>query len=258
MKVSAKSSNFEPHDDGTFIGALVDITPLEKRETQFGTKEEFRLVFETNAPTREVERDGEKIDQPQCVWSRSFTPTLSDRAALRKFLRQWFGRDLTKEELEEFDMEELMGKTANLVIIHEESEGKTYANIAAITPIKGKCDFAPSGTFTRKKDREQKQGSEANHRKAAAPSSAKSEPKRESVDDTQAGEDWASVKVHVGANNGIELRDLDEEAISKLVDRWLPAHKANKKPTADDKRLAAALVHAQAAIAGAQAPADDY
>ena len=40
---------------------------------------------------------------------------------------------------------------------------------------------------------------------------------------------------------GIELRDLNPEAVQALADKWLPTAKANAKPTADDKRLIAAL-----------------
>jgi hypothetical protein len=54
--------------------------------------------------------------------------------------------------------------------------------------------------------------------------------------------------VHVGKHSGVELRDLDEEAIRKLVGNWLPIHTVNKKPTADDKRLASALMMAIAAM----------
>jgi hypothetical protein len=250
MKLSKKSEgNFAPHDEGNFVGVLVDITPLVKRETQFGTKEEFRLVFETNAPARE---DG----SAQLIWSRGFTPSLNEKAAFRKFLRQWFGRDLTVEEESDLDTELLLGKCGNLVIVHEVNGDKTYANIAACTPHRGDT-LSPTGKFVRKKDKEPydaNKGSEAAYRGAAKPSEAPAA--KASVDNTEAGSDWSTVKVCVGANAGVELRDLDAEAIGKLVDRWLPTHKANKKPTADEKRLAAALVLAQEAIASASTPAE--
>src|SRR5262249_299183 len=49
------------------------------------------------------------------------------------------------------------------------------------------------------------------------------------------------VKVHVGKYKGIELRDLNVEAVQGLAEKWLPTAKANAKPSADDKRLIAAL-----------------
>ena len=55
------------------------------------------------------------------------------------------------------------------------------------------------------------------------------------------GADHGAVKVHVGKYTGIELRDLNPEAVQALVEKWLPTAKANAKPTADDRRLIAAL-----------------
>lgn len=244
MKISNKSSgNFIPHDEGSFRAVCVDVTPLEKQQSKFGERDIFRVVFETDAPVRE---DGTR----QCVWSRGFTPSLNEKANFRKFLRQWLGRDLSTAELAEFDTESLIGMAANVVVVHEQSSDgeKTYANIAACTPCKN-SPLKPSGEFTRKKDR----GDSTSYKGAAQPTeeTADAEP----VDDTQAGADWSKVKVHVGKHAGVELRDLDEEAIGKLVSNWLPAHKNASKPTADDKRLAAALERAAQEIAAAK---EDY
>jgi len=243
MKLSEKKSgDFAPHEEGTFRAVCVDVTPLVKQQSKFGDREVFRLVFETDAPERE---DGSR----QCVWSRGFTPSLNEKANLRKFLRQWFGRDLTPGELAEMDTETLLGMPGQVVITHDHADnGETYANIVACTPYKGKDPLRPSGKFTRKKDREAK-GEEAGYRKAAAPTNEAATADK--VDDTQAGADWSKVKVHVGKHNGVELRDLDPEAINKLVTNWLPKYQADAKPGADDKRLAAALAKAQEAIASA-------
>ena len=248
MKLSKKQDgDFAPHDDGSFKAVCVDVTPLVKRQTDWGMKEEFRLVFETDAPARE---DGTR----QCVWSRAFTPSLSEKAHFRKFLRQWLGRDLTAAEEAEFDTESLIGKTAQVVVVHESSKDgeKTYANIVACTVCKGE-GLKPSGKFTRKKDREEK-GEGASYRGAAKPSDGT--PEAEKVDDTQAGSDWTCVKVHVGKHSGVELRDLDPEAIQKLVTNWLPVHEGNKKQSADDKRLASALKLAVEALS--EAPKEDF
>ena len=57
----------------------------------------------------------------------------------------------------------------------------------------------------------------------------------------EATNDHASVKIHVGKCKGLELRDLAPEQVQALVGNWLPMVKANAKPTADDRRLIAAL-----------------
>ena len=248
MKITkVASSNFEPHPEGLYSAVNVDVTPPVLKDTKFGAKEYFRLVFETSAPPR---ADG----TPWCVWSREFTPSLNEKAHLRKFLRQWFGRDLSPAEEAEFDTETLLGKGAQVVIVHETSADgeKTYANIAACTPAKGEV-LAASGKFVRKKDKEAK-GETASYRGASKPTEKKADAV--AVDNTHAGEDWTCVKVHIGKHAGVELRDLDPEAITKLLTNWLPVHEANAKQTAADKRLALALALAKEALEGGAANGD--
>ena len=53
----------------------------------------------------------------------------------------------------EFDTETLIGKPAQLVVVHEHKEGQVYANIAACTADRSGEPLKPSGKFTRAKDR---------------------------------------------------------------------------------------------------------
>ena len=248
MKLSeTQGGDFIPHEEGTFRAVCVDVTPLVKQQSKFGERDVFRIVFETNADERE---DGTR----QCVWSRGFTPSLNEKANLRKFLRQWMGRDLTAAELTEFDTEDLLGKAANVVVTHEDVDDKTYANIVACTPCKGE-GLEASGKFTRKKDRKENEGGEtASYRGASQGTEKKADAKP--VDGTKAGEDWTKVKVHVGKHAGVELRDLDAEAIVKLRNNWIPKHEGNAKPTADDVRLCAAIKLAVKAIE--ETPKEDF
>jgi hypothetical protein len=228
MKIKGNNSNFEACPEFTGKALCVDVTPLRKQQSQFGERDVFKLVFEVD----QGKGDGGRF----CVWSHNFTPSLNEKANFRKFLRAWFGRDLMESEMAEFDTETLIGKPAQLVVVHEHKDGQVYANIAACTPDKSGAPLTASGRFTRRKDR---QGADAGdggqngnggggYRRAQGPGGA-------------GGTDHGAVKVHVGKYTGIELRDLNPEAVQALVEKWLPTAKANAKPTADDKRLIAAL-----------------
>ncbi len=59
--------------------------------------------------------------------------------------------------------------------------------------------------------------------------------------DAITSDNYGDVKVHVGKCKGQALRDLTPEQVTGLVTHWLPAAKANSKPTADDQRLMKAL-----------------
>jgi hypothetical protein len=231
MKIKNNSGNFQPCPEYTGSAVCVDVTPLKTVQTQYGPKEKFRFVFEIG----ETKEDG----TPWCVWSAPFTPSYRENSALRPFLRKWMGRELTADEIKNFDTEDMLGRTAHITVIHEHSEGEIYANIALIQPDKSAQPLKLSGKFVRMKDRQ------------AAPAGQGGYRRVESAPD--AGGDLGATKIHVGKCKGLEVRDLSPEQVGALIANWLPMAKANAKPTADDKRLIAALEAWQAA----QKPADD-
>jgi len=85
MKLSATGSTtpFEAHPEYDGQAVCVDVTPLKKTQSTYGEKETFRMVFETT----ELRQDG----KPYLLFSRGFTPSLHEKAALRAFLKQAVG-----------------------------------------------------------------------------------------------------------------------------------------------------------------------
>ena len=242
MKIKNNSSNFEPCPEFTGRAVCVDVTPLRKQQSQYGERDVFKIVFEVDL----AKEDGSRF----CVWSRNFTPSLNEKANLRKFLRGWVGRDLNKTELDDFDTEVLIGRPAQVVVVHEHKDGELYANVAACTPDRSGDALKPTGKYVRVKDRPPKtegggQRSEDGGQRA--------EDGGQRTDGRNAGgyrraEQPASdsaglgaTKIHVGRCKGLEVRDLAPEQVAALIERWLPTAKANAKPTADDRRLMAAL-----------------
>jgi hypothetical protein len=224
MKLSEKkNTTFTPHPetDGPIKAVLVDITELKKRMTQYGEKEEFRLVFETEVMD-------EENDRRFCIWSRGYTPSLNEKSALRKDLKKLMGRDLTSNELNEFDLEALIGHGVKLIIQHETKDDKTYANISFMSPDRDKTTLKPSGKYTRIRDREV-DGDVFEGKKSEEPG-------------------WETVQIHVGKYKGKLLGQVDEAGVATLIEKWLPKAIADNKP--EDKALAAALTELSAILTG--------
>jgi hypothetical protein len=217
-----KNSNFTPHPEteGPIKGVIVDVTDLKKRQTQYGEKEEFRFVIETECMD-------EENDRRHCIWTRGYTPSLNEKAALRKDLKKMMGRELTAAELNEFDLEGLIGMGVKLIIQHEHKDDKTYANISFIAPDKDKA-LNPSGKYKRIRDREQDGGAES---KEPEPASG-----------------WEAVVVHVGKYKGKKLGDVDEAGVSTLIEKWLPQAKAAKN--LEDAALIEALTELHELLGG--------
>lgn len=228
MKLSATGSTtpFEAHPEFDGQAVCVDVTPLKKTQSAYGERETFRLVFETT----ELRQNG----SPFLLFSRSFTPSLHEKAALRAFLKQWFGRELTSAEQAEFDTESLIGRPARVSVVHNEYNGTVYANIGLIRADKSGEPLKPSGKYVRQKDRQnndQKFRAASNSNEAAEPT------------------DWRRVKVHVGRHSGIDLGELDRESVEALATKWLPTALEIEKPLKADRELIAALQQAKQALA---------
>ncbi|MCW1921291.1 hypothetical protein OKA05_01930 [Luteolibacter arcticus] len=244
MKLSEKKTGeFTPHPEteSPVKAVIVDVTPLKKRDTEYGVKEEFRLVFETE----EKMENGDNFT----VRSRLYSPSLNEKANFRKDIKKLLGRDLTAQELQEFDTESLIGMGAKLMIDHTHKDNETYANIVLIKP--DESPMKPGGKYVRLKDREQKSDSGG----GSGGSGGKDATYKKAPDAAEAREPWQKCKVHVGKHKGVDLGDLDQDAVLALLEKWLPkcGAEGQPKPTADDKRLKAALEEVKALLEGTTA-----
>lgn len=238
MKLNPKSSNkdFVPHPEtnGLVKGVIVDITPPEKKMTAFGEKETFSVVVESS----EIKdaSSGERF----CVWKNGFTPSLNEKSNFRKFLKSALGRDVAETDLDssgELDVDAIcIGHAVQMIVVNETGkDGKTYANISHLMPDKSGNPLKPSGKYIRKQDRPAR---DAAHNRIPN-------------DGEETRQPWAQVKVHAATGSkaaGQALGDLDQDVVIGLIVRWLPKFEANPKPTADDKRLAAALKEAKGVL----------
>ena len=229
ISATGGKKDFAPCPEFSGRAVCVDVTPLKEYETEYGVKQKFKFAFEI-----ELQDDSRDPVQPWVVFTKPMVPSLHEKAALTKFLKDWFGRKLTDQENKSLDLESLIGRPASLVIGHEQSAdgSKTYANIKLIMAHKAGEPLAASGLWVRLQDRPAKDGAEGK-----APASGDSSFRKTSGGGQPATDDPSKVKVHVGKHKGIELRELTEESITSLIEHWLPKARAEVKQTADDKRL---------------------
>jgi len=241
MKIKAQK-DYEPCPEYQGVAVVVDATEPEMRDTDWGLRETFRLVFEIPL---EME-DGKRY----IVRSAPMSPSIHPKATFRKFLKQMLGRDLSVAEQKEFETEDIIGMNVSISIVHEESEdGRVFDQIALCRPWKGE-PMEAAGDYVRVKDRKEKgkgrkrgdddggDDDDSSHRGSKESTFRRAEQGPKGKGPTDQG----LIKVHVGKNKGLELRDLTRDAIEKLIDGWLAAvYPKMEKPLADDRRLAAAL-----------------
>ena len=135
LTVSGVSNSFEPLPTGTYDAvcfAIAAIGPV--RNQRYGKVEnKVYLGFQ-------VEHDGD-------IWTRQ-TQSIGAKATLGKMLRSWRGKDFTPEELREFQLVNILGVPALLIVEQRTSNsGKVYSNVKDILPPKKKIQAEETWAF---------------------------------------------------------------------------------------------------------------
>jgi hypothetical protein len=146
MGFVAKNSgggDFKRVPPGVYIGRCYSLIDLGTQTTngQYGEKHQHKIRIgwelfgedeQGNALTIDV--DGKAM--PMTI-SKSYTVSLHEKAGLRKDLAAWRGKDFTDEEADAFDVSKLLGAYCMVNCTHTENNGKTYTNVAGLTPLPG-------------------------------------------------------------------------------------------------------------------------
>lgn len=130
VATAGSNKTFKPVPAGVHDAVCSHVIDLGYEYSEKFQKEDRKImiIWEINEPS--------DSGLPMTI-NKRYTLSLNEKAALRKDLRGWRGQDFTEEQLKGFDVEVLKGKQCQLHIIHNEKDGKVYANIASVLP-KGK------------------------------------------------------------------------------------------------------------------------
>lgn len=149
--IKEDASEYPLCPDGLHAAVLVDTVDLGQQESPWGAKHKLSLVFETQTQDEE--------DKP-FILAKRYTWSLHEKSSLRKDLERFRGLKFTLEELSEgIDLEAYIGMSCQILVVHNETEDRVYANIESVLPYKNaKGKFAyfeleASGTYQRVTER---------------------------------------------------------------------------------------------------------
>jgi len=140
---SGNGGNFKRVPQGVFIGRCYSLIDLGTQFTDgaYGPKSQHKIRIswelfgedEAGAPLT-IEVEGK--DMPLTI-SKSYTVSLHEKAGLRRDLAAWRGKDFTDDEAKAFDVSKLVGAYCMVNVTTSETNGKTYSNVAGLTPLPG-------------------------------------------------------------------------------------------------------------------------
>ena len=138
-----ETPKFEPIAEGTHLAVCNMLVDLGMQYSEKYGKSNRKVLIGWEIPDEVIEVDGEKHGRSI---SKRYTASLNEKSSLRKDLASWRGRDFTAEELSAFDLQNIVGTSCLINVIHKEgTNGKIYANIGGIMKLpKGMPKSMPS------------------------------------------------------------------------------------------------------------------
>ncbi len=130
LNIKSNSKEFELIPEGQHIGVCYKIIdqgtrnetyPRDAEPNSDNTKKRKTLGVTWEIPEQKM-ADG----RPMSI-SKTYTASLNENATLYKDLVTWRGKSFTKEELEGFDIDKMIGAPANLEIEHVDGRARVKA-----------------------------------------------------------------------------------------------------------------------------------
>lgn len=135
--------NFKRVPSGSFIGRCYMMVDVGTHTTtgKYGTKSQHKIklsweLFGEDESGEPLTIDVDGVQMPLTV-SANYTLSMHEKAGLRIALTQWRGKAFSDEEAASFDVTKLLGAYAMVNVSHDENNGKTYTNVAGLSPIPG-------------------------------------------------------------------------------------------------------------------------
>jgi hypothetical protein len=136
---TGSGGNFEPVPQGPHTAICDMFVDLGLQETtgKYAGKVQHKIYLRWQIPALRLsyEKDGEQFEGPMTIGAK-FTLSLHEKAALRKILKSWRGRDFTAPELKQFDVETILGAPCLISVSHAPKDGGgVYANVDTVMKL---------------------------------------------------------------------------------------------------------------------------
>lgn len=133
------SADFKPVPQGAHMGRCHRVIDLGTQDRVWqgqpkGAVRKVMIAWELFGEEEDGTPLKDEIGKPLVIAKR-YTLSLAEKATLRADLQAWRGRAFTEDELAGFDLQKLVGATAMINVTHTAKEGKTYSNVASISPL---------------------------------------------------------------------------------------------------------------------------
>ena len=138
---SEGNANIKRLEDGVYTAISSMVIDLGKQKNEKFKNSARRCVIVWNIANEFIEVNGEQLPR---VISKEYTMSLGEKSNLKKDLQAWRGKQFTQEELDGFDLAQIVNKGCQLQILNTENNGKTYTNIVSIMSLPKGTELTPA------------------------------------------------------------------------------------------------------------------
>jgi hypothetical protein len=133
VKENQNGGNFPPLEAGSYRAICYGIVVLGTTYNPVFDNAQTKILFLWELPDERIEVNNE--DKPRAI-SNTYTLSLNEKANLRQMLAGWRGRDFTEEELQGFDLVNVLGAPCLLsTTIGVSKQGREFAKVSSVAKL---------------------------------------------------------------------------------------------------------------------------
>lgn len=129
---------FKPVPQGAHMARCYRVIDIGTQEVEWEGEKKLQRKVVIGWELFGEDEDGKPLEDeggmPLTI-SKRYTVSLGKNAKLRADLESWRGKAFTDQELKGFDIGNLLGVYCMVNVTHNSRDGKTYSNIASISPV---------------------------------------------------------------------------------------------------------------------------
>ena len=136
-KDNGSGIDFDPAPAGTHPARCYQIIDLGTHHNEMYNNDRHQVFVGFELPTelnRFKDADGNEQEKPFVI-GKFYTMSLNEKATLRGDLESWRGKAFSEQELNGFNPKVLIGIPCMLSVIHKDKNGKTRADISAVSKL---------------------------------------------------------------------------------------------------------------------------
>jgi len=127
---------------GPHVATAFAVIGVGMQETTYGPRNRVYVGWEIHDERFQWEKDGAENDIPASIW-RAYNVSMHKNATLREDVEAWMGKTMTKEEVQTFDLFDLVGRPCQLTIEHSSVGDRIFNNVKSVNQLMRGVDVPP-------------------------------------------------------------------------------------------------------------------